>query len=349
MNRQQSTEQLFEYASACKFREFDEALGDLERNVPAEDLREAYLMRAQIKLFAADVTLLEDLEKAQPASSPLKYPCLGLQWKPDSPNRFVVFPQTAGGLHFFLQALPEAAKKLKRLYGDAGVHMIRQIQSEILYFLGMPDESLKLAEQQYKENGGNQAGMMLAQYVLFRDRLALGSIKDTEQSMIDMVRMAETSPECQKPYRVIREWANLTTGWSGDSPRFQNKLPVLDDRLAAIKKGISRPSFQEKAFMEYAKGSYGETGTVSRFYMEIFQAVHWFYIEEFQQAQLYFAAAYRTSDNTGLLMPFAEYGKQIIPLLQFIRESEISFSQDWLAKVLSLAIRYEKNLDAYRS
>ena len=349
----ENMELLFRYASMYEFRDFTGLFHELTSHFSEEELREAYLMQAQIKLFASDETLLNDLEKVVRTDASPLFPCLKDCWQPDGPNRFVVFKKTPQALRGFLHLLPQAGEELEHCYGEAGVAMARQVQSEILYFLGEPHEALRLAEEQCERNQEHPADVILSLYVQFRCHLAIGEREGAERCMLEMIRTAKAYPECQGPYEVIRDWANLTTGWSGDNPRFYDTsrgeaLPVLEDRLAAIRKGISRSSVLEEPFVAYAEQSGRESYTVRQHYMDIFHALYWFQVEDRQQAETYFLRAYRASRDSGIVMPFAEYGRQIVPLLRYAADGNIDCAHDWVAMVLSLAERYESGLQAYR-
>ena len=350
----ENIELLFRYACAYEFRNFTELFHELASHLHAEALREAHLMRAQIKLFAADETLMDDLEEAARMNVAPRFPCLQDRWMPDSPNRFVVFKKKPGALRKFLQILPGVGDKLGSWYQESGVAMAHQMQSEVLYFCGEPGEALALATGRCGRKQGHPADAILSLYVQFRCHLAMGAQKEAGECMMEMVRTAEASPECQGPYQVVRDWANLTTGWSGDNPRFYGAsrgeaLPVLEDRLAAIRKGISRFSALEEPFVEYAERSNRESYTMRQHYMDIFHALYWFQVEDRQQAEAYFQRAYRVSRSSGIVMPFAEYGSQIVPLLRYVEGRDVDCARDWVSTILSLAERYEQGLQAYRA
>ena len=353
MNGHKSLELLFQYASEYKFHDFTKSFLESASYLHPSELGDAYLMQSQIKLFSADETLLEDLEQAERYEAAPRFPCLKDQWIPDSPNRFVVFKRTRDALRDFLQSLPQVGEKMRHWYGEAGVGMVRQMQSEILYFCGNFNEALRLAKEQGEASQRHCADDISSQYVQFRCYLAMGSNKEAERCMLDMIRSANAHPECLRPYLIVRDWANLTTGWSGDNPRFSEipngeMLPVLEDRLTAIRKGISRLSLSEEPFVEYAKYRYKEVCTMREHYMDIFHAIYWFQVGDTRQALAHFMRAYRVSSASGLVMPFAEYGKQIVSFLRYVRDSGTTCSHDWIAMTVSLAERYEESLRAYR-
>lgn len=354
MDHSETMELLFQYASAYEFRDFSKSFHELKPALSPQELLDAHLMQAQIKLFAGDETLVNDLEEIEGIDASPRFPCLNAEWMPDSPNRFVVFNKTPDALRNFSKLLTRAGEELKRRYGEVGAAMARQVCSEILYFFGRFDDALRLAAKRRDKTPHSAADAVLSQYVRFRCYLAMGLHKEAEQCMLDMIRTTKSHPECLDPYRIVRDWANLTTGWSGDTLRFCDTpqgeaLPVLEDRLAAIRQGISRPSPSEEPFVEYADCGYGDAYTMRRYYMDIFHAIYWFQAEDRHQAETYFSRAYLVSSATGLVMPFVEYGRQIVPLLRHAKESGTACSPAWITAILSLAEEYEKNLCAYRT
>lgn len=354
MDIQNTLNPMFQYASNYKFFSFKQSFSELKSTQQNDKFLDAFLMQAQIKLFSGDETLLSDLEKAEKFDGMPKFPCLNSSWLPDSNNRFVVFKKTPGSLRHFLETLSLTKEQFYRWYGEAGVGMVNQVRSEILYFWGCFDEAIGLAQQQYNNNESKSTDKMLSLYVLFRCYLATGAIKNAQQSMLDIVRISRNFPECIGSYQNIRNWANLTTGWSGDTPRFNCTTPgvmtpILDDRLTAIRNGISRLSVLEEPFVEYAQDNYEEAYTVRQYYMDIFHAIYWFQSGYFQQAESNFMRAYSISLASGLAMPFVEYGKQMIPLLEHVKKSDASCSHDWIDMILSFAEQYEDSLNAYRA
>ncbi|MDL2228889.1 hypothetical protein LJC14_01410 [Treponema sp. OttesenSCG-928-L16] len=353
MDKDKNLEPLHAYAAEYKFNDFSALFAQLTSSLPEEEFLDAYLMRAQIKLFALDESFTADLKKAGAINAVPRFPCLNKTWLPDSPNRLVVFGKNPGMIRRFLGCLAEGREMLDRWYGETGQGMARQLESEILYFMGDFSGALDLAEKQYARVPKPSAGGVMAQYVLFRGYLAARAPEKAEQCMLDMVKMAKACPECLAPYGIVRDWANLTTGWSGDTPRFHGipdgkVQPFLDDRLTAIQQGISQVSLLETPFVEYAKQSYGDSCVMRQYYMDIFHAIYWFQTGELLQAKTHFIKTYRISSDSGLIMPFVEYGRQIIPLLKYMNDSGADCSPEWIAKVSSLAEQYEESINRYR-
>ncbi|MFV0400686.1 MAG: hypothetical protein ACK5LX_08720 [Oscillospiraceae bacterium] len=259
-------ERMYLYASNCRLQDFENLFSELEIQLSADDRREALLMRAQIKLFAADATFLSDLALAAELGAASRFRCLNQVWLSDAPNRFNVFPEKAGALQTFLQMLPRAEKLIDGFWGSAGRRMVRQIRSEILYFTGSFGDALELIREQ-QETVETCTEEILHQCMLFRCCLAPREPRKAEQCMLNMIRISKEHPECVSAYQAVRRWANLTTGWTGETPRFYDdsageELPVLEDRREAIRMGFARTTPLEKPFVEYAERHYANACTI---------------------------------------------------------------------------------------
>ncbi|QQO07814.1 tetratricopeptide repeat protein [Breznakiella homolactica] len=353
MNSRNDLSALYSYAAAYQFAEFSRVCTKLISSLPDNELLDAYLMRAQIKLFASDETFKEDLEKAAAIQAEPRFPCLSRQWLSDSPNRFIVFNNEPGEVQKFLQMLPDAEKKLGNWFGTAGVCMVRQILSGILYFSGQFSEAIRAAREQQDMDPENHTNRILSQGILFRSYLAAGIPEKAEEAMLEMVRLSNEYPECVKPYQAIRTWANMTTGWSGDAPRFFNNfqgktMPVLDDRQAGIQKGFGRASTLETPFVEYAKASYTQFYTIRQYYVDIFHVLYWFHTGNLYQTSSHLLNVSHTALASGLIMPFVECGGHIMPVLQHLRDHG-SCSPELLARVVSLTEEFEESINTYRA
>lgn len=345
---------LYGHAGAYRFEAFEALLAQALPELSPSEQMEAYGMRAQIKLRAFDETMLCDLQKSAQLAKAPQFPCLLHCWQPDSANCFVVMNIAKGAVKRFLRILPRAGEYLDDLYGEMGRGMARQQESEILYFQGAFEEALALAQIQCGASKAMPVSAMMAQYVMFRCNLALGAVGEAEQCMLQIVSNARTSPETHSVYGVIREWANLTTGWSGDTPRFRQEAggrvrPVLQDRMEAIQGGISSLSPTEQPFADYARNA-AETYTMRKFYMDVFDAIYWLQAGEGEQAEACFAAVYQIAVNTGIIAPFIEYGAQLLPLFQYVVEKAPSrYDEAWISRVRCGAEAYEESLQRYRS
>jgi|GEM_PF-3355173 len=347
-------ELLFQYASEYKFSDFTKLFQELEAVRPLEDIWEAYLMRAQIKLYAADDSIGADLDRIARFDGLPRSPCLAHIWTADAPNRFIVFSKAPGALGGFLQALPRVRQKMGRWYGQQGDNAIRQIQAEINYFLGEIDEALGLAEEQHLSEPKSNTDDIMAQALCFRCNLALGRTERAEECMLDLIRLARAHPECLASYQALRGWANLTTNWNGDSPRFYKdpkgrRRPVLEDRLAGIRMGIAKMTPLEGPFVSYAESGYQEAYALRRYYMDLFHAMYWHQAGDNQQTESYFRKLYQTALDSGVLMPLVECGEQVTPLLHHVKDSNWGCSRTWLDEVISRAEQYEKSLNAYQN
>lgn len=347
-------ELLFDYACQYRFDDFNRLFSELEAVLPFGDFWEAYLMRAQIKLYIADETALSDLEAIDHMTGPPLFPCLNNIWRSDTPNRFNVFNKAPGSLKRFWQALPPVEERLRRWHGDIGGAMACQIRCEILYFMGLFDDAIALAKTQRNIKRQNHTDSVCSLCVLFRCHLAKAAADEAEQCMRDMIRMSETSPECLEPYQSVREWTILTTGWSGDTPRYcddsdGNRLPIFEDRLRAIRNGFALTSALEDPFLRYAQLHCRTVYTMRQFYMDIFHAIYWFQEKKHQQSELHLSRAFRIAFDSGIIAPFLEYGRQIIPLLRHAKESDTYCPGDWLDRIIAMSAQYETGLDAYRN
>ena len=345
---------LFQYACEYKFTEFDSIFSELERSLPAEEFWEAYLLRMQIKLYAADETLSDDLKKAEAAGGAPRFQCLNNYWHCDTPNRFCVFSKAPGSLKAFFQALPQVEERMRRWHGEIGSSMIRQVQSELLYFMGSFDEAVSVAKTQCNVRHENDTDVICSQNVLFRCYLATGFTDEAKRCMLEMVDLSKAKPECVASFESIRKWTNITTGWGGGTPRYTGDRsgaakPVLEDRLEAIRSGYALISPFENPFVSYAEKRYQDVQTMRQYYMDIFHTIYWFQIKDYRQTESLFAKTFRTAEASGLIAPFAEYGQQIVPLLQHVKSSGMACSGDWIDEVIALAEQYETGLDAYRS
>ncbi|MDL2236294.1 hypothetical protein LJC56_00455 [Christensenellaceae bacterium OttesenSCG-928-K19] len=344
---------LHQYALEYRLSEFHTLFGEYTAGQEAQNLLDAYLLQAQLKLFTADETIYDDLKQAEEIGGKARFPCLCLGWLPQDPNTFVVFNKDPGSLKRFLNVLPDSAALLRQWYGEPGYGMACQIRSEILYFTGNFEEAVLLAKEQYLRTE-DCVSMLIAGYILYRCYLAMDKSEDAKETLLRIIRLVKENPDhptCKKVYKTIRSWSNLTTGWSGDTPRYHHTpdgyvLPVLEDRAAEILKGISRLGPTEEPFVEYAALNYKEIYTARLLYVDIFHAVYQFRAGKKAQAEKHFTKAYHVAEATGIVMPFVEYGEQIIPLIESLAGKK--YATGWMEQIIDLARRYEESLEHFR-
>lgn len=354
LDSNKNIDKLYQYASQHRFEDFDGLFLELEQTLSTEEFWEAYLMRAQIRLYATDNAFVDDLDHAEGfAGTLVRFPALFTVWRCDSPNRFIVFPKTPGSLQVFLQKLASARERLTQWYGNQAGIAVEQLCSEIRYFRGEVSEALALAEAVHAAAGKNPTAEILNQSMRFRCNLALGRVPTAEESMLDMIRLSRRYPECQAIYQMVRGWANLTTNWNGDMPRFYEdsdgkQQPVLDDRLEGMRMGTSRTTQLEKPFVEYARRSYNESYPLRECYVDLIRAMYWHQAGDYRQTETYFVGLYHTVEASGVIMPFLECGEQILSLLDYVRGSDMDCPVGWLDKISAMARQYEKGMNAYR-
>ena len=319
MKNDHNIEALFQHASNYRFHEFDVLFSSMEASLPPDEFFEAYLLRAQIKLYTTDLTILDDLSKAETAGGGKpQFPLLKSKWKGDAPNRFSVFPGAPGALKMFLDALPQIREKLIFWYGEQGHIAARQIEYEIYYFMGNTEKAKALAEEQYTSKTRDNLDTIWALITQYRCNLALAERQKAEQNMFEIIRCSKAYPECVEIYKAFRSWVNLTTSWSGDSLRFYEdengeKQPIFKDRLDGIKMGNARTSSCEMPFIEYAARSYGDALMIRQIYMVVFHAMYWISMNDCKQGEIYFLKIYEIMRASDILMPFIESGEQISP------------------------------------
>ena len=350
MNNNEGMELLFQYACGHKFEDFDHLFSRLEGDLPVCEFWEAYLIRAQIKLYTTDLTLLNDLARAEQGSVIPRFPLILSLWRYDAVNRFIVYPKASGALKAFLATLPQVSEKLSRWYGARSCVVLLQMQGEIRYFRGDIEAALLFAKAQRDAKSKNHIDTMLALILEYRCCLALIQPEKAHDCMFDIIRHSKAYPECVEIYKRFRQWANLTTGWSGDSPRFYEdeegkKQPVLADRLEGIKLGTARDTPLEAPFLEYAQKSYEGAYRLKQYYMDWFHAIYWLSIDDSKQAESYFEKVYEIMAASGLLMPMIECGEQVMPLLKYMQQRDANLR---LEPLMSRAAHYEEALKQYR-
>lgn len=351
-----SVARLFRDAAAYRLVDFHRLAERVIREGAADGLVDAYLLRAQVGLYAADESMTQDLEAASRLGAALALPCLFDTWAPGSPNGFVVFDGRGGALERLGDGLTKAGQLLGAWYDAGGAGMVRQIESEICYFTGRFEKGAALAQAQYGAFWDNPAHAIRAAYVLLRCYMALGETANVETVLLDIIKLARQNadnPAFPGIYGTIREWVNYTTGWSGDTPRYHHTpsgsvLPVLEDRADAIQHGVAELGPTEAPFLEYARLRYENPVTVRSLYMGVFHALSHFRAGQPEQAEAVFRQAYDVSVNSGFISAFVEFGGQVLPLLDYLRFAGRGYEADWLNRTADMAKRYEQSILEFR-
>lgn len=345
---------LFQYACNYQFKEFDELLNKAEALYSVEDRAEAYLLRAQIKLFTADSTLMEDLTKVQRHATAARFPGLDTIWGIDAPNRFIIYSEALGELQSFAQSLESASEILSHFLGDHAKATVRQVQSEVCYFTGETERALALAEEQNSVVTKSATETMLMYIVFFRCHLALGQIEEAEEYLLKIIELSQVNPECVASYKAFRGWMTLTTSWSGDTPRFTidaegRRLPSLQDRIEGVRSGTDQDTPLEAPFIKYAKRSYKHAYLLRQHYMDILHAMYWHQMGNTEQTERHFKKMCQTASRSGVIMPLIECGEQVTPLLEYARNNNWEHSSEWLDMIIERAQHYEQSLKKYQA
>lgn len=345
---------------AFQLKEYYQLSEALVKELQGEDLGEVLLSRAQLKLMTTDISLGDDLQRARellPQGS--RFSSFLDTFQPWDPNGFILFRPEENDLNRFVAALPSMTEAMRNLGGIRAAQFCRQIESEIRYFTGNFAEAAALAEPLFRQAVRQDDAVcgIMAAYVLLRCHLAEGHVSDAEEVMMQMIRWAKenTCENVRRMYTTIRSWTNLTTGWQGDTPRYHVTpdgavFPALEDRMAAVQKGISELGPTEEPFAEYARLSHPAICTMRELFMRIFNAmIHYKYGDK-QVSTSMFYSAYVTAKGSGLVMPFVEYGRQILPLLNFAleRDHEKYYDREWMEHLADMAEQYEEGLQRYR-
>ena len=350
MNNNKNMELLFRYACSRRFEDFDALFSKMEAEMSPDTFWEAYLLRAQIKLYSTDLTVLYDLAKAEQGSGRPQFSLLITNWKIDYLNRLILFPRAPGALKDFLSVLPLLSEKFSHWYGSQSDAVLLQLQGEILYFMGDIDAAMSFVEAQRAAEPENPTSAILALILEYRCCLALLQPEKAHQCMFGIIRHSKAYPECVEIYKGFRIWANLTTSWSGDSPRFYDdeygkKHPVLADRMEGIRLGVARDTPLEYPFLKYAEKSYEGIYSLRQYYMDWFHAMYWCSINDQKQTEAYFHKVYEVAAASGVFMPIIECGAQSIPTLNYMKSSGMQLPLD---NLVQRAAHYEECLGKYR-
>lgn len=128
------------------------------------------------------------------------------------------------------------------------------------------------------------------------------------------------------------------------------EYPVFDDRLDAIQDGIGRSGPTEEPFERIAREIFPQVCGMRQLYMGIFDAMQQARGDYANVFGPEFRTVYAISVGNGILMPFVEYGRQIVPLLEYImrEDNDNLFDREWVAAIYNLAGAYERGLESFR-
>lgn len=350
---------LYEMARELRLDEFHTRSQQLLPQLSGGDLGELLCMRAQLKLLCSDASFAQDLSEAAALlpAGPVCRPLLDSLVFQD-PNSFIAFGRQAGSVAAFLAALREAHPVLCSLCTEAGAAMGRQIESEILYFMGDFEGAMEIAvplHRRYLEADRYDRATMAA-YTLLRCYLATREARKFEDILTGIVTWAKREPMSLdgSMYRTIRTWVNLTTGWGGDTVRYHvtpsyEVFPVLEDRTEAMLNGIADLGPTETPFVRYAELNNPSVVTMRRFYADIYKMMLLFREGDREGALKQFEGLYAALAGNRMFMPFAEYGGQIVPLLFYARRQQPGQMDNAVMDALfTAAQRYEEGLVEYR-
>lgn len=351
--------QLIQLAHRLQLKEYWVLSNRLVGELEGEALGELYLSRAQIKLLTTDYTITDDFEQAGrllPNGS--AYPSFWDAYTFMAPNSFILFNTEKDSLQKFLEALHRAQDDISRLSGEVGLFMIRQIESEILYYLGRFPQALEIAKEldkQVKKQDRYDRKMMV-EHVKLRCCLALGDISSVHKAIQQMIQYTqeEYSSLDNIIYKTARAWVNLTTGWAGDTPRYyttpaQKQYPVYEDRTEAMQWGIAELQQTETPIVEYAELTLPESYTLRKLYADFYQVLLAFKYDDAEKACEGFFPIFSATKDNRMIMPFVEYGAQIVPFLEYlIAEKSGQYDVAWLNELIRASRQYEQMLCKYR-
>ena len=321
-----------------------------------EILGELYFMRAQIKLFYSDETLLEDLKMAgKLLPNGNKRPSMGTRFRTDTPNLFTIFYPEGGSLSRFKLSLHKSLPLLQKFGGDVAVRLAKLCEAEIIYFTGNFEKALAIAEPVCREATKDSAHYVsiMGGFILVRCYIALGDAEKLEAAMAQLIRYSKilSRPDYRELYAKIMGWVNCTTGWMGETPRYHItpsgvRLSVLSDRILVMNEKINAHGIFESALYRAAKHTYPEAVSMKDLYARIYEAMVQFNLGKKEQAAAIFYEVYMLTQKNRVIMPFVEYGAQILPLLQYSlsRKDSARFARRWSDKLNQMATQYEAAL-----
>ena len=353
----------------CDRHEFVECLAYIEEHLEeleSEEQEELYLIRAQIKIFTGDETILDDLKAAKkllPGGAALPgggtLPAAGTGYISDTSNLFIVFSARPGSVSRFKVALQKSIPLFQKLCGDACASLAMAMEADILYHTGHIEKALSIAAPVYSALvEANQYYMaMVVGFILIRCHIAQGNPKKTEQVIAQLAKYSRilSKPRLKEVYKTVQGWINCTTGYMGAYPRFLRTPDglehcVLDLRTQMMLADITERGHLEGAVVRCARHSIPDAFAVKELYANLYNAMLLFQLGKREGAVALFYEQYMKTQKNRVIMAFAEYGKQILPLLQYAlgRPDGDRFARRWSDKLNQMATQYEESLCVIR-
>lgn len=330
---------------------YDEILSKID----IEACGELYLLRAQLKLLLGDSSMLEDCIEAQkllPKS--VQYESLFATMEFKFNNCFICFCTNKARFQKQLSVIDQLQPMLENLTGIYGTYFCAQIKGEILYYCGKYQEAISIIEPSYLyfKNQHDSIHAMLAGHVLLRCYLAQGYHEKARRIVSSLFLWSKEGNNQMSIYQSIRMWLNLTTGWSGDNPRYHitpdgATIPFLEDRILAIRKGMSKPHPDENALIQLSQNWQYQNYSMVNYYVQIYHIVVSYYSSLQTIHELALPEILSIAHNTGIVQPIIEYGAHIIPLLTDAFKEQL-YDKVYLTDIIHQANKYEKCLCQYR-
>lgn len=348
-------------AKTLQIQEYIRLSDDLMHILDGEDLAMALLSRAQMKLLTTDSTIYSDLRQASrllPDGLKDNTDSLLSEFTFHSPNGFFIISRRPGALPEYLNALEGSQDMIGQFFGENGSLIASQLESEILYHMGNFRGALRIAQglASNLEKKGRYDSVMLAQHVLLRCHLAVGDIKNVNKTMLYMINFTKATLGSLENniYQSIRSWFNITTGWSGETQRYYTTpdhevYPVLADRAQALQHGIAQPRSTEIPLTQYASAVQDDVYELRTLYSDIYDMLLAFKYKSPDNSLPLFDPIYRATFENRLIMPFAEYGEQIIPFLEYISSQKSGcYNMEWISRLIHVSASYEQGLKKLR-
>jgi hypothetical protein len=316
---------------------------------------ELYLTRAQLKMLSSDYTALDDLLLAQrllPGETRVKS-IYATMLRSESTGG-VAIPLRQGLFKRFTDILDPAQKILAAYTGSCGENICNLVKGEILYFSGKFDEAVAvlLTALQYFRRQNQPIRIMQCDYHLLCCYLAQGKPEYASHVIFDLIHWSKRGSAEQTLYKTIRLWLNITTGWSGDTPRYYvvpdgTVIPLLQDRADAVRQGIAEHSGRETFLLELSRRWGQPKISLRELYMMLYTALVAFNDSAASLPRLNLPEIFTISRDVGFVQHITEYGRQIVPLLKAASQHNL-FDRAYLSELILRANQYEKCICLFR-